>query len=569
MGLSLQILKPILLESKLVNEEQFNDALDISKRTGQDVADLLISQGYLTKEYLTELISLYLKIPKIKLKGRSIDPKYLNMLTEQIARSKKAVVFGEEGMHLQVALVDPSNLDSVRFLESYLNRPVKVYITTEEELREVFSYYRQQLTEKFKSITEKNVKEAAKLKSLSPDKAAVELPIVSLVDTLIEYAASLNATDIHIEIMADFVLIRFRIDGLLKEIITLPKETHPAILARVKIMANMKIDEHQRPQDSRFKFKQGDDVFDIRVSVLPTYFGEKINMRLLLGALKPLSLFELGMNEKVAETVVANIKRTYGMILVTGPTGSGKTTTLYSILSILNKPEVNIVTVENPVEYELKYINQVNVNPQADLTFATSLRSILRQDPDIIMVGEIRDSETANIAINAALTGHLVLSTLHTNDAATAIPRLIDLGVPPFLVSATVNLIIAQRLVRRICKDCVASYDITPEVSKSILNQLQAIDENHTEADVPTLLYKGLGCSSCGGKGSKGRVGIYEVLNVSDDMRGLIQEDNFSLEKLRNLSRTEGMKVLFENGLKKAELGLISLEELFRVVRES
>ena len=569
MGLSLQILKPILLESKLVSEEQFTDALDISKRTGQDVADLLISQGYLTKEYLTELISLYLKIPKIKLKGKTIDPKYLNMLTEQIARSKKAVVFGEEGMHLKIALVDPSNLDSVRFLESYLNRPVKVFITTEEELREVFSYYRKQLTEKFKTVTEQNVREAAKLKSLSPDKAAVELPIVSLVDTLIEYAASLNATDIHIEIMADFLLVRFRIDGLLKEIVTLPKETHPAILARVKIMSNMKIDEHQRPQDDRFKFKQGDDVFDVRVSVLPTYFGEKINMRLLLGALKPLSLFELGMNDQVAETVVSNIKRTYGMILVTGPTGSGKTTTLYSILSMLNKPEVNIVTVENPVEYELKYVNQVNVNPQADLTFATSLRSILRQDPDIIMVGEIRDSETANIAINAALTGHLVLSTLHTNDAATAIPRLIDLGVPPFLVSATVNLIIAQRLVRRVCKDCIASYTPTPETKKSILDQLQTINDEYKEENVPNLLYKGLGCPSCGGKGSKGRVGIYEVLNVSDEMRSLIQNDNFSLEKLRDLSKVEGMKTLFENGLKKSEMGLISLEELFRVVRES
>jgi len=339
-------------------------------------------------------------------------------------------------------------------------------------------------------------------------------------------------------------------------------------VARVKILSGLQIDEHNRAQDGRFKYQKGDDIFDIRVSILPTFYGEKINMRLLLGALKPLSFEELGMQKEAVEIMQDNVKRSYGMILVTGPTGSGKTTTLYSVLSQLNRPEVNIVTIEDPIEYELKYVNQIQVNVKAGLDFANGLRSILRQDPNIIMVGEIRDADTASIAVNAALTGHLVLSTLHTNDATTAVPRLLDLGVQQFLVAATVNAVVAQRLVRRICKNCIQSYKVPNETKLQIERQFKNSPFKKKSYTIPNELYRGAGCKACNNTGYKGRVAVYEIFNVSEEMRNFMQSPNFSLDGLREIAGRSGMSTLFEDGIAKAQLGLTSIEEVFRVIKE-
>ncbi len=568
MAISLQILKPILLQSRLIDEEKFNEYLEKSQRTGQNLVDILVSEGVITREYFIELLSNYLQIPRVHLKGKDISYDILNLIPEDIARSRSAIIFGKEGRYLQVAMTDPTDLEAIEFLERYTNTPIKVYITTEDDLRNAFALYRQHITENFKNIIEANLKQAVRIEGLSLAEAAAELPIVSLFDTIIEYAASLNATDIHLERLSDSVLIRFRIDGLLREIVRLPKETHPALIARVKILANLQIDEHNRPQDGRFKYTKGTDVFDIRISIVPTMYGEKVAMRLLLGALKPLSFEELGMQPYTTAAVETNIKRSYGMILVTGPTGSGKTTTLYSILSKLNRPEIHIITIEDPIEYELKYVNQIQVNSKVGLDFATGLRSIVRQDPNIIMVGEIRDSETADIAINASLTGHLVLSTLHTNDAVTAVPRLFDMGCQPFLVAATINAVIAQRLVRKICPDCIESYAVPQNLKEIIKRQFIESPYKKESYHIPTQLYRGRGCKVCGNTGYKGRLAIYEIFNINEQIRNYIQSPKFSIDGLRELAGKQQMVTLFEDGLVKAELGLTTVEEVFRVIQE-
>jgi len=568
MAISLQVLKPILLQSGLVSEEKFNKALDVSKRTGQKVTDILISDGVITKDYLTEIVSNFLHIPQVKLRGREIPYETLNILPEDIARARNVAIFATEADYLDIAMVDPTDLEAIEFIQRYTNKPLKVFITTDEDLRNAYALYRQKIAENFRNIVEENIKQAAKIEGLSLEQAAVELPIIALFDNVIEYASSLGATDIHVERLGDAVLIRFRIDGLLKEVIRLPKETHPAIIARIKVLSNLQIDEHNRPQDGRFKYKKGEEVFDIRVSILPTMYGEKVAMRLLQGALKPLSFEELGMQPYSADILASNIKRSYGMILVTGPTGSGKTTTLYAVLNKLNRPEVNVVTIEDPIEYEMKYINQIQINEKAGLTFADGLRSIVRQDPNIIMVGEIRDGETAGIAINAALTGHLVLSTLHTNDATTAVPRLFDMGVEPFLVSATVNAIVAQRLVRRVCKDCIQSVPVTDSAKDLVKKYFVESPYKKTKYSIPTQLYKGKGCKTCNFTGYKGRLAIYEILDVNEDMRGLIQSTNFSLDSLRESAGKNNMVTMFEDGLVKAELGLTTIEEILRVIKE-
>ncbi|NMA48170.1 MAG: type II/IV secretion system protein, partial [Tissierellia bacterium] len=395
-----------------------------------------------------------------------------------------------------------------------------------------------------------------------------EFPIVSLTDNIISYAASLNATDIHIESLGDEILIRFRVDGVLREIIRLAKEIHLAIVARIKILSNLLIDEHNKPQDGRFKYKYADTIFDIRVAIMPTLYGEKVEMRLLTGSSKPMSFQELGMMEETVKIVENNITKTTGMILVTGPTGSGKTTTLYAILNKLNKPEVNIVTIEDPIEYELRYVNQTQINPKAGIDFANGLRAFLRQDPDVIMVGEIRDKETAEISVHASLTGHLLLSTLHTNDAVTAVPRLFDLDVPPFLVSATVNLIIAQRLVRRICRGCIESYEVPEDVIKVVNEQLQLIKGKTASPYHAKQLYRGKGCQACGGTGYSGRLAIYEILDITEQVRAYIQKSDFSLDGLKQIAFAQGTKSMFEDGLKKAELGLTTIEEVLRVIKE-
>ena len=468
---------------------------------------------------------------------------------------------------LDVAMEDPSDLETIEFLKNHLKEKIKPFLASPEDLNRGFSFYGRHLTEDFKKIIAENIQATLRKKIGSIEEAAKDVPIVAIIDNLISYAISLRASDVHIEILENTILIRYRIDGILHEILKIPKEVYPAIVARIKLLGGLKIDEHLKPQDGRFRYKLGPDVIDVRVAVIPVFYGEKVELRLLPSTQRPVSLAEIGMLEDTKKIVEESIKKAYGMILVCGPTGSGKTTTLYSILNILNKPEVNIVTIEDPIEYDIQYINQTQINPLAGISFANGLRAILRQDPNIIMVGEIRDEETGEISVNAALTGHLLLSSLHTNDAATAVPRLMDMNIEPFLVSAVLNISLAQRLVRKVCLNCIESYQIDAALINFLETQLKQVNP-YSQLRIPKIFYRGRGCTDCGSTGYHGRCGIYEVLNIDEDVRKLIISPDFSLANLNNLAKKNGMITMFEDGLRKATTGVTTIEEVLRVIRE-
>jgi type IV pilus assembly protein PilB len=564
-----QKLKELLVGQGLVSAEQFDSAFQESIRMSQEIGDVLASKGYITYEYLYSIFAQFLGVEQANLSSRGIDRNVIYIIDEKFSRERRVIAFSQDADGtVNVAMEDPTDLPTVEFLEKKLKRKVRPFLATPDDLSRGFSLYGRALTEDFKRLIEESVKKSIeqKISSAEEKEAATQIPIVDLVNNTLSYAASLNASDIHMEILEDLILVRFRVDGILHEIMRIPKEVHSAIIARIKLLAALKVDEHQKPQDGRFRYSAGPTVLDIRVSIIPTLYGEKIVMRLLPSTQRPLSLAELGMLEDTAKIVEDNIKKSYGMLLVTGPTGSGKTTTLYAILNMLNKSEVNIVTVEDPIEYNIKYINQIQINPLAGITFASGLRSILRQDPNIIMVGEIRDEETAEIAVNAALTGHLLLSSLHTNDAPTAIPRIVDMKIPPFLVAAVVNLVIAQRLVRKICNDCIESYTPAPEAINSLVSQMKEL--KLPEAQMPRVLYRGKGCRVCGGTGYRGRMGIYEAFEVTEDIRKVILDPSFSLDMLLMVARKQGMITMFEDGMRKASLGMTTLEEVLRVIRE-
>lgn len=565
-----QKLKEFLLRDGVITAGQFDEAAAEAKRRRQTTADILIYRNQITVDYLGNLLAGYFGVERANLATRRINETALRLLSEDLARQKRAIVFNREpDGTLDVAMEDPSDLLTIEFLGRHLKAKIKPFLASQDDLNSGFALYGAKLSLDFKRIIEENIQASlrAKIQGKEEKEAALELPIVAIVDNLISYGISLRASDIHIEILEDGIMIRYRIDGMLHEIIRIPKEVHPSIVARIKLLSGLKLDEHAKPQDGRFRYKVEADFIDIRVAVMPTFYGEKVEMRLLSASQRPLSLEELGMLEDHIQIVIENIKKTYGMVLVTGPTGSGKTTTLYSIINILNRPEVNITTIEDPIEYDMKYINQTQINPAAGITFATGLRALLRQDPNIIMVGEIRDIETAEIAVQAALTGHLVLSTLHTNDAPTAVPRLIDMRVPPFLVAAVLNAVMAQRLVRRICLGCIVSYAPTPALIESLKAQIEEL-KIPGQFKAPKMLYRGTGCVACGHTGYRGRIAIFEILDVNEEVRKVIVRPDFTLDMLRDLVTKQGMLTMFEDGLRKAEKGITTIDEVLRVIRE-
>ena len=564
-----QKLKEMLTQEDLLSAEAFDKLVIESKRMGQNLNDVLVSQGFITNDYLYVLISRYLGVELAGIAKRTLDEKVLKLLSEEVARKKRTIAFAEEpDGSIDVAMEDPSNLETIEFLKKYFKKPINPYLATPDDLNRGFILYGRQLTGDFKKIIEENIQASLRSKMDNAEEAAKDLPIVAIVDNMVSYAISLRASDIHIEVLEDSILLRYRIDGVLHEIIRVPKDVHAAIIARIKLLAGLKIDEHYKPQDGRFRYKASSaEMIDIRVAIIPVFYGEKIEMRLLPSTQKPLSLEEIGMFEESVKIVEENIKKSYGMILVCGPTGSGKTTTLYSILSMLNRPEVNIVTIEDPIEYDMKYINQTQINPQAGITFATGLRAILRQDPNIILVGEIRDEETAEISVHSALTGHLLLSSLHTNDAATAIPRFVDMKIAPFLVAAVLNVVIAQRLVRKICLDCIESFEPDKSFIDLIKKQLTEINPD-SKLKLPKFLYRGKGCSSCNHTGYRGRNGIFEILDVNEEIRKLIIDPKFSLDMVGSVAKKQGMITMFEYGLMAAERGITTVEEVLRVIRE-
>jgi len=545
-----------------------------AEKTDTPLIELLLSKNLVDENTLFNKAAEILNVPFINLKGRDIRRDILNLIPSPVANADNVIAFDKNEKEVFLAMTDPTDLQTAEFIRRKTGLEPKIHITTFSDLRDALHRYHVGLEEEMKIIQEKREEEEGD----DLKKVAEELPIINIVNSILEHAVYEGASDIHIEPNEKELVIRYRVDGILKQVMNLPKNFQSGIVARIKILANLKIDEHMVPQDGRFKIQVQNDKMAFRVSIIPVYDGEKIVMRLLPEGAKPLTLEQLGFLPQVKTVVENAIKKPNGMILVTGPTGSGKTTTLYSILGMLNQPGVNISTIEDPIEYRIQGINQSQINPKVGFTFATGLRSFLRQDPNIIMVGEIRDQETAEIAVHAAMTGHLVLSTLHTNDAPTTIPRLVDMGVPPFLVSYTTNIIMAQRLVRKICQYCKKEYKLDRASIDALLKAFDAerittiLKENNLlqkgEKNLEEMVfYKGEGCQRCNNSGYKSRVGIYEVLEVNQEIIHKINEHADS-NTLKDTARKNGMITMSEDGLIKAKMGTTTIAEILRVTKE-
>ncbi|MFA6918590.1 MAG: GspE/PulE family protein [Patescibacteria group bacterium] len=568
-------LEEILKKDKIIDAKQIKDFSAKARTKNQKLEDFLTEQKIISSDLLYEKAAEYYKLPFINLKNQAIRKDILYLIPEITARAHQTIAFDKNDKELSVATLDISNLELFDFLSKKTQLDIKLNITTPDNIKEALKLYHKGLSAEIKEIEDSQ--QVGDDKSENLKNLAQDLPVVRVVDTLLEYAILEKASDIHIEPADIEVGVRYRIDGILKKVMTLPKATHAGVVARIKILSNLKLDEHRLPQDGRFKIKTADYQVSFRVSIMPTFDGEKIVLRLLPDQAQQLTLEQLGFQPGPYEIVKRNIAKPHGMILVTGPTGSGKTTTLYTILSILNNPGVNISTIEDPIEYRMPGINQSQVQPKIGFTFANGLRSFLRQDPDIVMVGEIRDTETAEISINAAMTGHLVLSTLHTNDAVTTIPRFIDMQVPTFLIASTLNVIIAQRLVRKICKNCIESYNLDKkaiaELEKQFdLDKLQKVLSKQgylvKGQDIKSILFfRGKGCQQCGNNGYKGRIGIYEILEVNEEISELILQ-KASRDKLEAAALESGMTTILQDGFIKAKAGITTIEEVLRVTQE-
>lgn len=513
-------------------------------------------------------------VPSVELKGRTIPREVLTIIPESTAREHKIIAYERTATGLRVAMANPQDRQIVEFIRKKVDQPVEVGVASEADIHQALSYYHESLEAELKAI----VIEATRLKADTDlKKVAEDLPTIRVTDAIFKHAILQRASDIHIEPLENQVLVRYRIDGILYEKLVLPQTALAGLVARIKVLSNLKIDEHRLPQDGRFKIKTPDYEFSFRVSILPVFDGEKVVMRLLDETGKGLTLEAIGLSPKGLEIFRRAIGKPHGMVLVTGPTGSGKTTTLYAAMQELNTTEVNISTIEDPIEYRMPRINQTQVKPAIGLTFANGLRSLVRQDPDIIMVGEIRDEETASLAVNAALTGHLVLSTLHTNSAAGALPRLLDMKVEPFLVASTVNLLVAQRLVRRLCTTCRKQAALTPQLQDTLkrlvnmdellatLQRLELVPKTATWETLP--LFEPAGCTLCSG-GYKGRVGVYEFLEVTPQLQPLITATTTSQQLEDAARKQQGMITMLEDGLSKVVTGVTTMEEVLRVATE-
>jgi type IV pilus assembly protein PilB len=587
MQVSSQQLKAFLLDKKLVSRDDLIKAEKVAEKSKETLEDALIKERFIPEKELIKLKAYILGIPFVDLKQADIEPETLRIIPEPIARKNSIVAFKKTKDELEVAMLDPSDLQTIDFIKKKTSLKIKPRFTSRESIREVLKKYQKSLEAEFGEIikreSQKTILPEMKLVEGKKDgevvdlkKAAEELPIIKIVDTLVKHAILQRASDIHIEPSEKEVIVRYRIDGILHDAMILPKQVHAGIIARIKVLSNLKLDEHRLPQDGRFKIESENQKISFRVSVLPTFLGEKIVMRLLVEGAKRFTLEGLGFWGENLEIIHRAIKKPYGMILATGPTGCGKTTTLYTIMEILNQPGVNICTIEDPIEYQIPRVNQTQVNSKIGFTFASGLRALVRQDPNIIMVGEIRDSETASLAINAALTGHLVLSTLHTNTAAGAIPRLIDMGAEPFLISSTINIILAQRLARKLDPQSREKYklskndidemkkDISLDELLKVLKKEKIISDNATWETID--FYKPKPSKNCP-DGYRDRIGIREVLEISDSIKEMIVK-RATADQIEAQARKEGMITMLEDGFVKAVQGLTSLEEIMRITRE-
>lgn len=574
MNIEPERLKKFLLDAELIKEADFDAAAKKAIDGHKKISDVLVAEGLIEREKLTKFEAYLLGVPFVNIEKEAIAHEVLSIIPQQIARAHNIIAFRKRENNLEVAMLDPEDLNTIEFIKK-TDPLLKILprLTTPEGIKNALRQYQETLDVEFGDIMQRSAEINVHETDLA--KAAQELPIVKIVDTLMKHAILQNASDVHIEPMEKDVVVRFRIDGILHDMMILPITSALGIVARIKVLSNLKLDEHRLPQDGRFKIETDDYKYSVRVSVLPVFNGEKIVMRLLAEGMKMLTLEDLGFSGKALALLKQNLVRPTGMILITGPTGSGKTTTLYSMMGILNTPDVNISTVEDPIEYRMPRINQTQTNSAIGLTFAAGLRALVRQDPNIIMVGEIRDSETASLAINAALTGHLVLSTIHTTEAAGAIPRLIDMQVEPFLISSTVNVIIAQRLVRKFAGEKEKYKLKKAEVENlalhcnmdrilEILRAEKILKTKQTLLDIDFCRPK---TSKGSATGYKGRMGIYEVLPVTQVIKELIVK-KASTKDITDAAVAGGMRTMFEDGLVKAAMGLTSIEEVLRVIIE-
>lgn len=575
-------LKRFITDSGLVAQKDLDVALAAAQEQNISLSTALVNQGSISEDDLRRVESYVLGIPFIALKDRKIDFEVLSLIPEPVARNHNIVAYNKTDTALEVAMLDTADLSAIDFIKKKVELKILPRLTDTESMKAALRQYQKTLKDEFGDII---MKETAALKVVQEagdevseedlKKMAEDLPVVRIVDTLLRHAIIQSASDIHIEPMEEEVLVRYRIDGILRDAMTLPKRAAPTIVARIKVLSSLKLDEKRVPQDGRFKMEMEGQKVSFRVSVLPVYFGEKIVMRLLREGRSGYTLEGLGFHGESLERLHRSLKQTTGMILVTGPTGSGKTTTLYTALDLLNTPQVNISTIEDPIEYQMARINQTQVKPQVGYTFANGLRALMRQDPDIIMVGEIRDSETSSLAINAALTGHLVLATVHTNSAAATVARLIDMGAEPFLLVSTMRVVIGQRLVRKLC-ETNEKYFLTAEEKTELEQHTDFERVMHTLKEEGVVeggakwntipFYRPSASSECE-DGYKGRIGIHEVFLMTPTIRDMVMK-NATADDLEAQAKKEGMLTMLEDGIFKAARKQTSLEEVLRVISE-
>ncbi|MDD3006635.1 MAG: GspE/PulE family protein [Candidatus Pacebacteria bacterium] len=593
-------LKKFFIDSGMLSEEKLNVVEAKAKKEGLPIEDILVRDKFVTEQDMGKAKAYTAGIPYVNLKDEEIDPAILEIIPEQMARQYNAISFAIDDEKLKVAMLDPNDLLFIDFIGKKTGMKIVPCLADAEGITKALKLFQKSLKAEFGALVGSEVGDDGERLIIKNDgkseeareeneekeddlkKAAEDLPVVKIVDTLLKHAILEGASDIHVEPEEKDVVTRFRIDGVLHDAMTLPRIILPGIVARIKVLANLKIDEHRLPQDGRFKVESPDYKVAFRVSIIPVFDGEKVVMRLLNESSgSVLTLDQMGFRKRDHDILQAEIEKPNGMILVVGPTGSGKTTTLYTILGMLNEPGVNISTLEDPIEYRMARVNQSQINAKINFTFASGLRALLRQDPDIIMVGEIRDGETAELAVHAALTGHLVLSTLHTSSAAGTLPRITDMGIENFMIASTANVIISQRLVRKNCKECTEeclmdegtykglSRKFDVERLANVLREEMGIKEEIKDVKdfwMNVKFKRGKGCSKCR-NGYKGRMGIYEVLQITDELKRLINAES-NAEIIEQEGVKEGMNTMLEDGIIKAAQGVTTLEEVMRVTKE-
>jgi type IV pilus assembly protein PilB len=602
MRISDNLVEQLLKKADKLKDEQLATLKQQQQNEKKPLQDIVVNSNLVSEKELTQLISQEIEVPFVDLNPKDIKKEVLHLIPERIARQYNLVVFNiDESGNKLLAMEDPDDIQAISFIQKQLGDELKIFIATRPNILQCIDQYRENISGEISQIISGEQDYQIQEEDFDESDLAEDSPVAQTVNLIIEGAIKAGASDIHIEPREDYVSIRYRVDGILQEVNKLPKKVHGALVSRIKILSNLKIDERRAPQDGRFKITFNNILYALRVSTLPISEGEKVVMRILSEGTKALTLEDLGYWGISLGIINHAIVQPHGMVLVTGPTGSGKSTSLFSVLSILNKPEVNISTIEDPVEYRIAGTNQTQVNPVAGMTFANGLRALLRQDPNIIMIGEIRDSETANLAVQAALTGHLVFATLHTNNAATCLPRLLDMNIEPFLIASTVRAVVGQRLVRRLCPNCRESYvpdqaslkqiSVTFNIKNSSdMKYIHELEEKAFKAGIGKLstggktntinpmstteskintLYKPHdgGCNECNHIGYRGRMGIYEALENNSDIQNLIVTNSTS-EVLQDQAVKDGMVTMQIDGFIKALRGTTSIEEILRVTSE-